>query len=150
MLGRVFLIGAAVLLLGGGAVAAAWQIRSLSARLAVAEERLSSAEASLTMAEEANAGWAATVRRLEAAQREYRNAQIRAARERHRLDRAFGGDFEKAAKRHPKMVERAVNGGTARMLGLLDCASRPDCSIDSGTDTSTAGAAQPTAPSLAR
>ena len=128
---RILLYTALVTTFLGLLLAGALYVRSATK----AKADLAAARESNRVAQDALEQWQTAARRLQADLDAYRRVQHEAASQTRQLNRTFARhDLGRLLLSHPRMVEARVNRGTARVLELLECASRPSCAA-SATST---------------
>jgi len=80
--------------------------------------------ASLEIQKQAAAQWQASAKKYQGTLNEQKRMQAAAAEEGRRLSETLRDhDLERLAREKPSLLERTINRGTARIIGLLNCSS---------------------------
>ena len=102
------------------------QVSSLTGEKAKLETTLASKEATISTLKDRVGEWDSAYKKLEQAQAALNRSHQEALDEVNRINELLAKhDFGVLARRKPGLVERRVNGATARALRLLECASDP-------------------------
>ncbi len=80
--------------------------------------------ASLEIQKQATAQWQASAKKYQGTLDEQKRVQATAAEEGRRISETLRDhDLDRLARKKPSLLERAINRGTARVIGLLNCSS---------------------------